>query len=247
MMKTPLTAAERLIVAFDESLEPSDGEFVVWQNALRFAGEVRGTGIVVKFNAPLSFYGSELVRELQALDLDVFMDLKLNDIPETLEKCGSFLRRVKPKFLTVMCSAGADALSRLKALLPETNVLGVTVLTSLDEDKCLEIYNRPVLEQCHVLAGIAKKAGLDGIVCSPAEAEEMRKVLGPDMYIVTPNIRSVSTPVKGDDQNPKRARTPAEAIGLGATHLVIGRPIMQALNKHEATLDFIRQIESAVG
>jgi orotidine-5'-phosphate decarboxylase len=103
--------------------------------------------------------------------------------------------------------------------------LGITVLTSMDEASLASTgVMRSVAEQVRALAGIAKEAGLSGVVCSPQEAAMMRELLGPDAYVVTPGVRPAGAAL-GDQ---KRVATPAQAVADGASHIVVGRPITQA-------------------
>jgi orotidine-5'-phosphate decarboxylase len=111
------------------------------------------------------------------------------------------------------------------------SVLAVTVLTSLDDDElAMTGVERPPRDQVLLLARLAAEAGVDGIVCSPAEARAVREALGPDKLVVTPGIR----PVWADRDDQSRIATPAAALAAGATHLVVGRPITNAVDPGEA-------------
>ncbi len=166
----------------------------------------------------------------------LFLDLKLHDIPNTVaggvrSACG-----VSPRFLTIHTSGG-EAMMRAASEAAKAAgssrpmLLGITVLTSLDDSDLSAVgQTGPVRDQARRLAALAKKSGLDGVVCSPHELKALRAECGKDFLLVTPGIR----PAWAATNDQKRATTPAEAIALGADYLVIGRPITQADNPAEA-------------
>jgi orotidine-5'-phosphate decarboxylase len=119
-------------------------------------------------------------------------------------------------------------------------VLAVTVLTSTDDVGLSEVgVDRPAAEQVRLLADVALSAGVDGVVCSPNEAAQMRQLLGPDALVVTPGVRPVWT--QAGDQ--ARIATPAAALGAGASHLVIGRPITADADPAKAAALIMEEIE----
>ncbi len=232
---------ERLIVAADfEGTLPQ-----VRQKVLNLAYVLRDTGVILKVNSALRACGHGLIQGIHACGLHVFADLKLNDIPNTMKTDGILLREVQPKILTVMCSTGVTAMRALKAELPDTEVLGVTVLTSMTENECHVMYGRSIKDMVLFFAMDAQEAGIDGLIASPAEAEMLRKLINPLMSINTPGVRPLWSVVKGEDQNLVRVRTPAEAIRAGADRIVIGRPITQHANPREAVLRTLNEIASA--
>jgi orotidine-5'-phosphate decarboxylase len=174
----------------------------------------------------------------------VFADLKLFDIPNTLTTDGVFLREFSPDLLTVVCAAGVDAMHALQTELPGTEVLGVTVLTSLKEDDVFAMFSCSTEEAVLRLARFAETAGLGGFVCSPAEAQMLSEKIETLMSINTPAIRPAWSIVKGDDQNLDRIMTIENAIRAGARRLVIGRPITEARNRFEAVTRSIEEIAS---
>ena len=161
----------------------------------------------------------------------IFLDLKLHDIPNTVEKGLKAILKLKPIFTTIHISGG-DEMQKISALKnnKKTNILGVTVLTSLDEKQTLKYYKeKNVNNLVKKFANYAKKNNLSGLVCSPLEINIVRKKVGKKMILVVPGIRpNQKISSKNDDQ--KRTLTPKEAIDLGANFLVIGRPIIESKN-----------------
>jgi orotidine-5'-phosphate decarboxylase len=166
--------------------------------------------------------------------LPIFLDLKLHDIPNTVGKAVEALARLDPAILTVHASGGRAMLAAAKAAAPpETKVVAVTVLTSLDQSDLAQagVSGSPE-DQVQRLAALAQDAGIDGIVCSGAEVAVARAEWSEGFFVV-PGIRPAGTDVA--DQ--KRAVTPAQALGDGASILVIGRPITDALDPAQAIED----------
>ncbi len=165
------------------------------------------------------------VREMAALDLPIFLDLKLHDIPNTVAKAIQALRPLEPAILTVHAGGGRAMLEDAKAAAPiDTKVVGVTMLTSLDEE---DIHDMGVAGSSydHVvrLTELARESGLDGVVCSGREVKAAKQAW-PDGFFVVPGVR----PFKSGSADQKRVVTPADALHNGASILVIGRPITQA-------------------
>ena len=169
--------------------------------------------------------GRSGVLELSELDLPIFLDLKFHDIPNTVAKAIQALSPITPAVLTVHASGGRAMLEEAKASAPaETKVVAVTMLTSLDErDLAATGVGGSAGEQVERLADLARKAGLDGIVCSGNEVAAVRD-RWKEGYFVVPGIR----PDDGQLGDQKRVTTPRAAMDAGASMLVIGRPITQA-------------------
>jgi orotidine-5'-phosphate decarboxylase len=165
------------------------------------------------------------VHEMAQFGLPIFLDLKLHDIPNTVAKAVQALRPLEPAILTVHAAGGRAMMEDAKAGAPAgTKVVGVTVLTSLDEED-LHAIGVPGAADAQVerLALLAREAGLDGVVCSGAEIGVVRKVW-PDAFIVVPGVR----PAEAATGDQKRVVTPRQALDAGASILVVGRPITQA-------------------
>ncbi|MEN6312128.1 MAG: orotidine-5'-phosphate decarboxylase [Acidobacteriota bacterium] len=195
--------------------------------------------------------GPALFKKLRALRKDVFLDLKLHDIPNTVAGAVRSSFRHGVQMMTIHTSGGREMMAKAAAtareVAAETNrpkpiLLGVTVLTSLKGPDLAEIgMGQDVSAQVLRLAGLAKAAGMDGVVCSPQEIEVLRKEYGKDLVIVTPGIR----PLWAAAQDQKRIMTPAEAVAKGADHLVIGRPITAAPSPAEAFQRIVEELDQA--
>ncbi len=190
-------------------------------------------------------YGPSVVEEFASLGFKIFLDLKLHDIPNTVASAIKSLRGLPCEMLTIHTLGGASMMSRaLEAAneaLPNTRLLGVTVLTSMNDAELSGIgIGRSPLEQVEVLAKLAVGAGMKGLVCSPLELPKLRGFLGEEIALVTPGIRPKSASL--DDQS--RAMTPAEAAQAGTSFIVVGRPILKAPNPAEAALAIEAELRS---
>lgn len=248
-MKT-LTPAERLIVAADfkpeKAWEKYPGRGGVRLQVLKLADSLKGTRVYLKVNSGLRAHGYDLIDEIHSRGLRVFADLKLFDIGETLSTDAILLNEAKPELLTTVSVAGITAMQALKAQLPDTEVLGVTVLTSLNEADTENMFRATVEASVMKLALLAETAGLDGLICAPTDLASIKSVVKRPMTLNTPNIRPLWASIPGDDQNPKRQMTPYEAIKAGATRIVIGRPIVKAEKPYDAVMRTIEEIASAM-
>jgi orotidine-5'-phosphate decarboxylase len=212
--------------------------------AISLAGAVREEAGGVKLG--LEFFvaqGPQGVRQIADLGLDIFLDLKLHDIPNTVAKAVEALAPLRPAILTVHAAGGQAMLEAAKEAAPaDTKVAGVTVLTSLDRDDLTSIgvVGAPA-DQVARLARLCHAAGLDGIVCSGAEVGLARKDW-PEGYFVVPGLR----PAGGDLGDQKRVVTPRQAIDDGASALVIGRPITGAADPAQAIRDIAASLKKEV-
>ena len=195
--------------------------------------------------------GPALFRKLKALRKDIFLDLKLHDIPNTVAGAVRSAFKHGVRMMTIHASGGREMMVQAAEAAktaaeagpgPRPLLLGVTVLTSLKGDDLEEVgLASDVASQVLRLAGLAKAAGLDGVVCSPQEIEVLRREYGRDLIIVTPGIR----PVWAAAQDQKRIMTPAEAVAKGADYLVIGRPITGAPSPNEAFLKVVEELDQS--
>jgi orotidine-5'-phosphate decarboxylase len=179
----------------------------------------------------------------------LFLDLKLHDIPNTVAGGVKAACRLAPRFLTIHAGGGRAMMQAAVKAAREAGgatrpkLLGVTVLTSLDDDDLAAIgVSAKTSEQAKRLAALAQDSGLDGIICSPLEVAALRKQCGRDFVLMVPGIR----PAWAASQDQKRVMTPAEAVAAGADYLVIGRPITQAENP-AAALDRIGAELAGIG
>jgi len=221
-------------------------------DALALAHDLRGRVEWVKVGMTL-FYaeGPDIVARLGELGFRVFLDLKLCDIPHQVAGAAAAIGRLGVGMFTVHASGGSAmmtaAVQSSRRAAEETGasepaVLAVTVLTSTDDAGLAEIgIERPAAEQVALLAGVAHRAGVDGVVCSPQEAARMRALLGEEALVVTPGVRP-SWAAVGDQA---RVSTPAQALAAGASHLVIGRPITDAPVPAEAASRIAEEIKGA--
>ena len=164
--------------------------------------------------------GNEIIYYAKNKGFDIFLDLKLHDIPNTVKKSIEGLISLPIKMLTIHTSGGKDMMMAAMEAVTGTQikVFGVTALTSLNNDDTNRIFQRTTSEQVNAMLDLAESAGIDGVVCSPHELELVTK--RKTLLSITPGIRFQRS---NDDQ--KRVMTPKEAINLGADYLVIGRPI----------------------
>jgi len=172
-------------------------------------------------------FGHDGVRAIQSeTDADIFLDLKLHDIPHTVEGAARAIAALSPKYLTVHASGGRAMIKAAVDAVPGTDVTAVTILTSLSEEDLFEIgYANAALESAVALAKMSVTAGARAIVCSPLEIAAIRSAVGPTPTIITPGVRPLSE-TGSDDQ--KRTMTPKDAISAGASLVVIGRPITKS-------------------
>jgi orotidine-5'-phosphate decarboxylase len=187
--------------------------------------------------------GPGLVREIAGRGLSVFLDLKWHDIPNTVRGAVAAARGLGVRMTTVHLLGGPAMLrAAVEAAGDDLAVVGVTVLTSHDEAEYAHTTGRPsvrLLDEAARLARMGMAAGLAGVVSSPLEVERLRTGLGPDPLIVVPGIRRPSD--DPDDQS--RTATPAEAVREGATHLVVGRPVLQASDPEAAFEELVTSLD----
>src|SRR5690349_13409953 len=169
-MKRHISRPEhRLIVAADFEPFPPNGRQNVKDLVLRFADKLKGTGVFLKVNSALRSAGYDLIGEIQHRGLHVFADLKLIDIAATLKTDGMLLREGSPEILTVMCTSGVSSIRALREELPHTEILGVSVLTSHEEEDSREMFACKIREATLRLARIAVHGDADGLTSSPME------------------------------------------------------------------------------
>jgi orotidine-5'-phosphate decarboxylase len=186
-------------------------------------------------------FGIPGVQSIQAeTDKDIFLDLKLHDIPNTVAKSAAQLRNINPLFLTVHASGGREMINAASRSLPNSKITAVTILTSLDSADLAEIgYLGTSQERAAQMANFSVTAGAKAIVCSPQEIAAVREVVSADIQIITPGVRPLSSK-GGDDQ--KRTMDPKSAIAAGANYLVIGRPITQAEDMPRAAQEILDEV-----
>ena len=184
-------------------------------SAARLASRLKGHVGLFKIGLELFVaHGPSAIEPIRELGLPIFLDLKLHDIPATVEGAARGVARLGVQYVTVHASGGTEMVRAAKRALPSTNLLAVTVLTSLEAAP----------GEVERLARLAVEAGADGIVCAPTDVAALRNALGPGPLIVVPGIRPAGS-AAGDQ---RRTGTPREAMQAGASILVIGRPLRDA-------------------
>ncbi len=240
---SPIDPKESLIVALDaQTLEVAEQ----WLSDLK--------GVVHYYKVGLELFtahGWKAVNLVKNYGGRVFLDLKLHDIPNTVSRTLAAVCDHEVDMVNVHALGGFEMMRMAREAVEKYSagrvkkpkLIAVTILTSHDQkslSKDLRVRGSVKDEVLH-LAGLARKAGLDGIVCSPEETAWVRKKLKNDFLIVTPGIR----PVGADRGDQKRIYTPEKALKAGSDYMVVGRPITQASNPKEAALQIMAAIEAA--
>ncbi len=213
--------------------------------ALNMLAKLRGNLEWVKIGLQMYLaYGRDFVKEVADMGFEVFLDLKLYDIPNTVASAVKSLKGLPVSMLTIHTSGGREMMAAAVAAAKETNpdllLLGVTVLTSFDADGLAETgVAKAPSEQVELLAKLAVDSGMKGLVCSPLEIEMLRKILPPDIKLITPGIRPAGS--SADEQ--KRVMTPELAAQAGSSFIVVGRPILKAQDPAQAARSIIDQLK----
>lgn len=237
-MLTEEQARDAIIIALDMGHE----------EALDLCDRLRGRARWVKVGMTL-FYaqGPAVVSEMHERGLNVFLDLKLHDIPFQVEGAAEAASLVGADILSIHGLGGSEMVAAARRGVERaaerrdgrTRLVAISVLTSMDQQALAEVgVDAPVADEVSRLASLAVRSGSDGIVCSPKEAAAMRALLGPDALIVTPGVR----PAGADVGDQKRVSTPSAAIAAGASKLVVGRPITRAESPTEAFEGIVREL-----
>lgn len=231
-----MQARDRLIVAADLSSR---------DDILELADELHGAAGTIKIGLQAFVAnGPSIVREIVARGERVFLDLKIHDIPNTARHAVDEAARLGAAMATVHAAGGEAMLRACAEVRPESMLLlGVTVLTSLDRAELARVgFSGEPIENVLRLAGLARAAGLDGVVASPLEITALRAEFGDRLVIVTPGIR----PAGAESGDQRRTFTPAEAIAAGADSIVVGRPVTHAANRRDAALKIVEEMERAM-
>lgn len=230
---------ERLIVALDSG-DP--------ETSLRLARQLAQWVGTFKFTPDaIMSDGPRLIKEIKALGRGVFLDMKLYDIPETVRRACRTASALGVDMMTIHVGGGARMLAAAREGADEgagrLKLIGVTVLTSFAQEELEEYWNmrESIRDRVLAWAALARKAGLDGIVCSPLELAPLRGKLGKDLLAVVPGIRGSGDPPS--DQ--RRTMSAGEAVAAGADYLVVGRPIIRASDPAAAAQSILSQIEKA--
>lgn len=232
---------ERLIVALDvpslnkgkELIDILEDEVIYYKVGLELFLNTRG----------------DIIDYLKAKNKKIFLDLKFHDIPNTVANAAKWATSLGVDMFNVHAGGGEEMLIRTKDAVQEVAckgnikiplVIGVTVLTSFNEEGFKALgFNPAIPETVQNWALMCKKAGLDGVVSSPQEAQEIKKLCGESFYTVCPGVR----PLEAEKGDQKRVMTPKEALKNGADYLVVGRPINANLDPLRAAKDIIAEME----
>ena len=224
-----------IIVAIDKN-----SEIEAYELTKELIGHVGAIKLGLEF---FDTYGPDGIKNLQKLKIPIFLDLKIHDIPQTVKKTIDTLSSLKPDILNVHALGGKKmmqyALESLANNSPYTQLVAVTILTSLDNDDLqmmkIDISTKDLVSS---LAKLTKESGLSGVVCSSEEIKLVREACGKNFKIIVPGIR----PEGSDKNDQKRIMTPKEAISLGADHLVIGRPITESKDPRKTAKEIVNSI-----
>jgi len=241
-MTEAYAARDRVIVALD--VGPDE--------AVKLAGELRGRARWLKVGMTLFYQaGPSIIDRLRGEGFDVFLDLKLHDIPHQVRGAARSVASLGVQMLTVHACGGREMIEAAVegaeqgatgAGHARPAILAVTVLTSMNDAALVSVgIERSAAEQVALLADVAASGGADGVVCSPEEAAAMRGALGAEALVVTPGVRP-EWAAAGDQS---RIATPAAALLAGASHLVIGRPITEADDPVAAFERIVDTVEGA--
>jgi orotidine-5'-phosphate decarboxylase len=239
-----LQAKERIILALDVDSP---------EEALGLVEKLRGQVSTFKVGMQLfNLAGPDIVRQINDLGGQVFVDLKFHDIPNTVAAAGRVMAKLGCMMFNIHAAGGQEMMKEAaQAVKEEGNRLGlavpkilaVTVLTSMSQgelEKDMLITDLKINDVVVKWAQMAQLCGIDGVVCSPQEIQGIRAACGSDFKIVTPGIR----PSWSEAGDQKRITTPRQALELGADYMVIGRPIIKAVDQNEAARRIIEELEA---
>lgn len=214
-----------------------------YEDSLEFAKKIDPEHCRLKVGSQLfTQKGPQIIEELSALGFDIFLDLKFHDIPNTVASAVEVASEMGVWMLNVHTSGGskmmeAARLAANKSVNPPL-VIGVTILTSLNQADMNELGVKSISNQINDLASLAHKSSLDGIVCSAGDVKNIKSLLGEDFLTITPGIRSINAPK--DDQS--RVSSAKQAIEDGSDYLVIGRPITRSSDPLKSLEIFLKEI-----
>jgi len=234
-----VNANERLIVSLD---------FDEINDALNIVDLLKENVFFYKVGLQMYLkYGSKIISELKSRNVKIFLDLKLNDIPNTVYSSIKVLSDYSVDILNMHTLTGFKAMQEAKRAIlefsPQTKLVGVTVLTSLDDYELERLgFSLNSLKEAEKLSLLAKDAGLDGVISGAGEAFRIKELCGDEFITICPGIRRAQD--SKDDQ--QRAFTPLSAIKNKADYIVVGRPIIKAASPREEAIKIIEEIEKGL-
>ena len=242
-----MTARDKLIVALDVETPAK---------AIDLVRQLRDVAGMFKVGSTLfTAAGPKIVQDIIALDTKVFLDLKFHDIPHQVAGAARSAAELGVSLFTIHASGGSEMMRRAVESVANVEertglrsaVLAITVLTSIDAAILAEIgVNSPPAECVSRLLKLAEAAGVDGVVASPQEIENIRRtVSNPKFLVVTPGIRASASDANATREDQKRVATPGAAIAAGASYLVVGRPITGAADPATAAQKIVTEMQQA--
>lgn len=234
-----LNPNNRLIVSLD---------FAKIEDALNIVDVIKDDVVLYKVGLQMFIkYGFTIINELKKRKLKIFLDLKLNDIPNTVVSAVEAIADYSIDIINMHTLSGFRAMKETKESIlknsPETKLVGVTVLTSLNNDDLRRLgFSLNTSFEAEKLSLLAKEAGLDGVVSSAKEALRVKELCGSNFLTICPGIRRAED--SSDDQ--QRVSTPLSAIKNGADYIVVGRPIIKAVSPKVEALKIIKEIEKGL-
>jgi orotidine-5'-phosphate decarboxylase len=243
-----LTVPQRLAVALDfepATIGPLRGKSSLEHQISRFLSLIEGTNITVKLESSMRALDYSFISYVRDFGFDVIGDLKLVGIPSTLALDGALLHEAKLKAVTVYCATGSKSMKALVKALPNTEVLGVTILSTFDEDDCEDTFSIGITEGVGHFARRAYEAGLQGLICAPREIKLIRD-LELSMSVNVVNVRPKGVVIPNDDQNPERTMTPYDAIKAGADRIIMRRAVTLARDPRGTIMRILDEIASAL-
>ena len=211
--------------------------------AKELAAKLRGRVGMFKIGLELfTSLGPRIVQDIQQAGVPVFLDLKLHDIPKTVERAARIISGLGVRFTTVHASGGREMLqAAVEGVSGKVGILAVTVLTSTGQDEARAMGIDSISDLVLQRARMAKEAGCAGVVCSGQEVKRVKESCGAGLLAVCPGVR----PAGGEKGDQKRVVTPSMALSDGADYIVVGRPIRDAVDPAEAARRIVAEMESA--
>lgn len=240
---TERLAAEHLIIGIEVKPPPPKGMDWMIDRAFTLAKMALELGIpCVKVEA-LARAHPNIVDELRKLGLKVFLDLKLSGTKDTLAIDAILLKRSMPDLLSFMLKdLDPAAIESFHTELPDTKLLGVAILTNLNEKKFRQRNGCSIEEEAIRRGAVAREAKMHGLISAPGEAGALRRKFAHELPLYAPAIRPEGVVLRIDDQDPERAMTPTQAVKAGVKYLIVQRPITEAENPRDAAIKIIQEI-----
>lgn len=245
-MEQNLAPLEHLIIGLDVKPPALKGLDWMVDRALTLGKMAKEIGVHYVKVESIARADPSITEKLHELGLKVFLDLKLSGTKDTLAIDAVLLRRYKPELVSFMLNNLEPAATEaFQTELPDTKLLGVTILTNRNEKKFRERNGCSIEEAAIQLGRVAEEAKMHGLISAPREARVLRVKFGHKLPLYAPAIRPEWATIRNDDQDPERTMTPTEAIKAGVSYLIVQRPITEAENPREAAVNILKEITAA--